>query len=99
MGEGGAHLNSELQEFRCAPPSPCPKIPTLSEPPSDVVFSLPLGRRGEDLLGLIELHKLSVEKKSGLIGDSCCLLHVVGHNDDRVILLEVVDELFDFRRR
>src|SRR5882724_6108475 len=71
----------------------------LSEPPSDVVLGFTHSRRSEDPLRFIELNKLSVEEKACLVGYARRLLHVVGHDDDRVVLLEIVDQFLDFGRR
>src|SRR4051812_41370999 len=56
-----------------------------------------LGRR-EDPLRRAELDELAVEHEGRLVRDARGLLHVVRDDDDRVALLELLDELLDAQR-
>jgi hypothetical protein len=81
-------------------------IPLLAaEPPGDVVLRRPLARIAEDLLGVVDL-----DQPAGLSGgreveerrtvtDPRRLLHVVGDDDDRVLLLDLIDQVLDRQRR
>src|SRR5690606_5866396 len=66
-----------------------------SEPPGDVRLRALLARVGEDAVGGPVLHQLTPVEKGRVIRDARRLLHVVGHDDDRVVLLQLVDELLD----
>src|SRR6266566_2333025 len=72
-------------------PSPC----RSAEAPSDIVLGPPVARRGEYPAGEIELNQLAEIHESGEIGNARRLLHVVGDDDDRVVVLELVDQLLD----
>src|SRR5215472_4992784 len=72
---------------------------TLPELAGDIVLRPSLARVGEDLRGGTNLDELSQVEERCVVGDAGCLLHRVGHDDDRVLLLELVDELFDLRGR
>src|SRR3954454_5240502 len=80
-------------------------VPSMStEPAADVVLGLLLARVGEDLLGRVDLHQtprlprgLDIEKR-GQVAGAARLLHVVGHDHDRVLLLELTDQILDRER-
>src|SRR5947209_619757 len=64
-----------------------------SEPAGDIVLCPAIFGRVEDLCRLAVLDELADIVLSGQherreIRDACCLLHVVGHNDHRVVLLQ-----------
>src|SRR5262249_45876437 len=63
--------------------------------PRDVVLSASIARRGEHLARGIELDQLPEIHKGGKVGHARRLLHVVGHDHDRVILFELVDQFLD----
>src|SRR5689334_17816982 len=72
-----------------------------AEAAGDVRLGGFLVRDAEDLLGGVHLDQATwlagageVEER-GVLGDSGGLLHVVGHDDDRVLLLELVDQVLD----
>src|ERR1700733_9455849 len=46
----------------------------------------------------VELDQLAVEKEAGVLGDSRGLLHVVGDDHNRVLRLELKNQIFDLRR-
>ena len=56
-----------------------------TKPPRNVIFCLLILRHGEDLLGLTELDHFTQQEEGGLVGDSCCLLHIMGYHDDSII--------------
>src|SRR3954462_11292578 len=77
----------------------------LPETTADVVLGLLVVGIREDLLGLAYLDQatglagaLDVEER-GEVAGAAGLLHVVGDDDDRVVLLELEDELIDRQRR
>ena len=50
---------------------------------------------GEDLVGGVELDHLAVEEEAGVLSHARGLLHVVSHDDDSVLRLQLEDEVFD----
>src|SRR5262249_28158926 len=70
-----------------------------SESSGYIVFRFPICRRSEKSLGLAELYQTAVQKKAGFIGHARSLLHIVRHDDDGVVALELIDQFFDLRRR
>src|SRR5438477_246139 len=73
--------------------------PRLSKPSRDVILGLSHRGSREDLLCFVELHELSVQEETGFIRYACSLLHVMSHDDNRVVLLQIVDQFLDFGRR
>src|ERR1041385_1006930 len=71
----------------------------LAEPSCDVVFRPTLLRSSKNDVGQIVLHQTTHIEKSREVGHACGLLHVVGHDDDRIGVSKLVDELLDARRR
>src|SRR3970040_28680 len=67
----------------------------LSEAPRDVVLGLILRRLDEQLVGDAELDHLAEVHVGGEVRNARRLLHVVGHDQDRHPLLEIMDQLFD----
>jgi len=67
----------------------------LAEPAVDVVGGLLLARGGEDLLGRAVLDEVALEHEGGGVGNAGGLLHVVGDDNDRVVLAELGDEVLD----
>src|SRR5437870_4211289 len=70
-----------------------------TEPSRDVVFRLFLRRAGENSASGVEFNQLAEIKERGEIGDARGLLHVVGNDDNGVILLQFQNQVLDFRRR
>src|SRR5207342_3799639 len=68
-------------------PSPSPK------PAGDVVLGLLLGRLREDGFGRAVFDQVAQVHEGGEIGDARGLLHVVGDDRDRVVLLQFLDQL------
>src|SRR5690554_2117716 len=66
-----------------------------AEPPSDVLFGPLHARAGEDDRGLIVFDELSHIEEGRIIAHSRGLLHRVRHDGDRIILLQLADELLD----
>jgi hypothetical protein len=73
--------------------------PIFSESAGDVILGPAIRRVGEDPLGVADLDERPVQQKGSPIGDPCRLLHVVGDDDDRVALPQLLDELLDAGRR
>src|SRR4030095_11964113 len=65
----------------------------------DVVLRVLLLRFQEDLVGLSEFDQLTQVHVPGEIGHSGRLLHVVGDDRNRILFLELADELLDLRSR
>src|SRR4051812_34162672 len=82
--------------WKCARPVPAMAAP-LAELPGDVLLRAGVGRVGEDRARLGELDELAREHERGLVGHARGLLHVVRDDDDRVVLLELVDQLLDLQ--
>src|SRR5688500_18494021 len=80
-------------------------MPTSTEPPRHVVLGALVGRVGEDLLGAVVLDedpRTGVARLVHLGGEEGAtvrypsgLLHVVGDDDDGVLLLELGHEILD----
>src|ERR1700761_8231218 len=70
-----------------------------AEAAGDVILGPPIARRGEDLAGVVELDQLAEIHEGGLVGDARRLLHVMGHDRDRVVLGELLDQLLDLGGR
>src|SRR3954468_23784612 len=73
--------------------------PRLAEPAGDVVLGLLLLRLDEQLVGDAELDHLAQIHVGREIRHARRLLHVVGDDQDRDALLQVVDQLLDQRGR
>src|SRR6266540_4323765 len=69
------------------------------EPPRDVVLGDFLARVREDLVGAVVLHEAVEHEEGGVLGDPRRLLHVVRDDRDRVVPLQVVNELLDLLSR
>src|SRR5262249_35816290 len=74
-------------------PVPTFRDHALAEAAGDVVLGTAVARRGEHFARQIELHQLAQIHEGGEIGHPRRLLHVVGHDDDGVVLFELVDQL------
>src|SRR5918994_5545355 len=84
------------------PPSWSPQVAS-AEAAGDVVLGQLVRRAGEELLGRRDLDEvagavLAHGEERGVVARACRLLHVVGDDDDRVVLLELVHELLDPQR-
>ncbi|CDN42745.1 hypothetical protein BN871_BW_00170 [Paenibacillus sp. P22] len=71
----------------------------LTESPCNIVFRPRIRRIGEQLLRLFRFHELSIEEEYRAVGNPGRLMHVVRHHDDRILFLELADELLDLERR
>lgn len=67
---------------------------SLSEPSGYVILRLFFVRICEDFRRLVVFYQLSEIKECGLIAYAGCLLHVVGYDDDRVVFLYFMYQLF-----
>src|SRR3974377_871387 len=65
-----------------------------AEATGNIVLRAPVGRCREHTRGFIGLDELAEIHNRGEIGNARGLLHVVGHDRDRVVVLYVVDTLF-----
>src|SRR4051794_16576585 len=66
-----------------------------AEAARNVILRAPIARGREHAACRIHLNELAQIHEGGEVGYSCCLLHVVGDDDDRVVVGEFVDQLFD----
>src|SRR5436853_2287465 len=76
--------------------SVCVVIVGSPEATGDVILGLLFLRRGEDLLGGAELDQPPEVHERGVVRNPGGLLHAVGHDHDRVLLTELVDQCLDF---
>src|SRR6185295_6410914 len=83
--------------WKCLRPSPV--ATALPELARDVLLGPTVVGLGEDLLSGAVFDQLAVEHERGRVRDARGLLHVVRDDDDRVALLELVDELLDLQGR
>src|SRR6266849_10622645 len=68
-----------------------------AEAAGDVGLRAGITGRGEELRRGAELDELAGEQEGGEIADARGLLHVVGNGDDGAEILQLNEELFDFR--
>src|SRR6202011_3190357 len=67
-----------------------------AESARDVVLGAPLTRRSKHLAGQVKLDELAEIHEGSEVGNPGGLLHVVGDDHDRVVVLEFVDQLLNF---
>src|SRR5690348_2968156 len=72
---------------------------SLAEAASDVILRAAVIGSRENARGLTELDKISEIHKGREIRYARGLLHIMGHDGDRVVVLELVDQLFDLGGR
>src|SRR5579883_205378 len=72
---------------------------SLAEPARDVGLGPLVARGGEQGGRIAELDELAQIHKGREVGDARGLLHVVGDDDDRVVLLQLVDQFLDLGGR
>ena len=73
-------------------------LPVSAEAAGDVFLGLLLRRVREDLRGRPELDDAALEEEGRVVAHARRLLHVVRDEHDRVVALELEDELLDLRR-
>src|SRR5258706_311332 len=66
--------------------------------PGDVIFGFALLWPREDLRGFAFFNDTPCKEKDGAVRDPPCLLHIVCHDDNRIVALEGCHELFDLQR-
>src|SRR6516165_8739788 len=66
-----------------------------AEPAGDVILRAPVARRSENPARRVELHEIAEIHESREVGHTSRLLHIVRHDRDRVVDLELVDQFFD----
>src|SRR5262245_27695186 len=69
----------------------------LAEPAGDVGLRPRVGRGGKQLRCRLELHELPVQQEGGEVADARSLLHVMRHDYNRAVLLQLKQQLFDLR--
>src|SRR5262245_3067160 len=75
-------------------------IISSAKPSRDVILGPLVARVGENLLGWSHLNQfahafLTRQHIGGPVGDAGGLLHVVGHDDDRVLIAQALHQVFD----
>src|SRR6266852_4793068 len=68
-----------------------------TETSGDVIFRLFLARAREQLVGRPGFNQAALVEEAGEIGDTGGLLHVVRHDDDGVLALQLKDQVLDFQ--
>src|ERR1700731_3501293 len=71
----------------------------LAEPSRDVILGLLLAGPREDFRSRVDLDQVTVIEERGAIADAGGLLHVMRDNHDRVVLLELEDQVLNVRGR
>src|ERR1700678_3862729 len=66
----------------------------LAESTSDVVLGEAVARVREDLVGLPDFDEVAHVEVRGSLRHAGGLLHGVGHDDDRVVGLQLINEVF-----
>src|SRR3954454_692868 len=74
------------------------RVSITAELSGDVLLGPVVVRLGEHALGWPHLDQLAVEHERGRVRHAGGLLHVAGHDHDRVALLQLVDQLLDAKR-
>src|SRR5688572_8782186 len=69
-----------------------------SEASGDIVFSLFLGRVGEDLSRQVIFNEFAQIEEGGEIRNAGRLLHIMGDDDNREVLFKRMDEVLDLGR-
>src|SRR5260370_20972386 len=67
-----------------------------SETAGDVGLSARVGRRGEKLRRGTQFDQVAVKQECGGVADARSLLHIVGHNNQGAILLQMEEQVLDF---
>src|SRR5262249_30246370 len=81
--------------FVSAPPWPFENVYALSKPACNVIFSSLVRWIRKHFFRLIKLYQFSHQEEAGKIRDARRLLHVVRHNHDGVVLLQLENQIFD----
>src|SRR3954468_12541115 len=71
----------------------------LAEPAGDVVLGASIARRGENLVGFVELDQFAEIHEGGLVRDARRLLHVMGDDGNGVVLRQLLDQFLDLGGR
>src|SRR5215471_3953619 len=70
-----------------------------SEPARNVILGTLVAGIREDLVRRVKLDHSPIQKEAGLLRNSSCLLHIMGHNHDSVLRFQLKDQVFYFRSR
>src|SRR5690606_6473751 len=81
--------------LRCAALSGRIGTTPLSESSRNVVLCALLSRCGEERASLAIFDQFPLQEECGVVSRSSCLLYRVGHKDDRVVLLMLLQRRFD----
>src|SRR6266496_3359339 len=75
-----------------------PPICVSAKPSTDIVFCLLLLWMCKDLGGRCKFDQFAGKEKTRKLGDTCCLLHVVRHDNNRVIILQLCHQFLNLQR-
>src|SRR6267143_1375460 len=75
------------------------RLAALPKPPCDVAFCQRLSGFLEQVPSPVHLDEMTQVHECGRVGDPRGLLHVVRHDDERIVLPQVKDEVLDLCRR
>ena len=67
-----------------------------AETAGNIVFRAFVLGMGKDFLGVAKLHHFPHQEEGDIVGNTGCLLHVVGDDDHGVFLLEFFHQVLDF---
>src|SRR5210317_2397681 len=98
-----AHSLRRLPSRRAAASQAIPALYAISlswfnsstKPSGDVILGLGIVWVGENLIGGTELDNLPFVEKGRVVRDAGSLLHIVGDDDDGVMLFQGVNQLFN----
>ncbi len=79
----------------CSTDIVCLSTAVSAEATGDVILGLPLRRLREDHFGAVVLDQVAQVHEGGVVGHARGLLHVVGHDHDGVLVLELFHQLLD----
>src|SRR5579883_2027735 len=104
--------NDMLGEAHTSPSSPCVEAcrlaciallicaspSLLTKASTQIVFGFLKLRVGKEVLRLSDFDQSPLQKEGSHIGNTSRLLHVVRHDDHRVVLFELPDQFFHLQR-
>src|SRR5438045_9547238 len=66
----------------------------LTEPSTNIVFRILLARIFKDLCCRCIFYQSTSQEEPCIVGDTSRLLHIVGHNDNSILLDQLSNQLF-----
>ena len=74
-------------------------VPPSSETSRNVILSGFFARVCKNLLRIVIFHHRTHVEESGFVTDPCCLLHIMGYNNNGIFLLQFVNQFFHLSGR